>query len=123
MVYAPKWYAPKQVNYVVSQLDIVPTLYEMAGLTPVYTAFGRSLFDAKAPHVAMVAEGNNIGLITAQVAIRHTGDKLLTVEPYTNDFNADKAQETLLALNKTAYTLLKTNRWYNPTLATEKRDD
>lgn len=123
VVYAPKLYAPKQINYVVSQLDIVPTLYEMAGLTPVYTAFGRSLFDAKAPHVAMVAEGNNIGLITAQGAIRHTGSKLLTVEPYTDDFNADQAQEMLLALNKTAYTLLKTNRWYNPALATERRDE
>ena len=86
----------------------------MAGLTPVYTAFGRDMFDAAAPHLAMVAEGSNIGLITDKGAIRHTGTKLLTVEPYTDDFNVQQAQSALLALNKTAYTLLKENRWYNP---------
>lgn len=114
VIYAPKYYMPQQVDYVVSQLDIVPTLYEMAGLTPIYTAFGRNLWDTSAPHVAMVAEGNNIGLITQKGAVRHTGSKLLTVEPYSDDFNAAQAEETLLSLNKTAYTLLKENRWYNP---------
>lgn len=114
VVYAPKHYAARQIDYVVSQLDIAPTLYNMAGLTPVYTAFGRDMFDAAAPHLAMVAEGSNIGLITDKGAIRHTGTKLLTVEPYTDDFDVQQAQSALLALNKTAYTLLKENRWYNP---------
>ena len=114
VIYAPSRYRAQNIEYVVSQLDIVPTLYDMAGLNPVYTAFGRNLFDKDAPHFAMVAEGNNIGLITAQGAIRHTGNKLLSVEPYTQNFDAQTAQDTLLALNKTAYTLLKENRWYNP---------
>ena len=114
VVYAPKFYKPQTIDYTVSQLDIVPTLYNMAGLRPAYTAFGRDLFDKTAPHVAMVAEGSNIGLITQQGGIRHTGTKLLSVDAYTADFNVDQAQEILLALNKTAYTLLKENRWYNP---------
>lgn len=114
VIYAPKHYKARQIDYVVSQLDIAPTLYNLAGLRPIYTAFGRDMFDLSAPHLAMVAEGSNIGLITDRGAIRHTGSKLLTVEPYTDDFVAEKAEETLLALNKTAYTLLKENRWYRP---------
>ena len=117
VIYAPKRYSAQKVNYVVSQLDIVPTLYQMAGLNPVYTAFGRNMFDLSAPHFAMVAEGNNIGLITAQGAIRHTGNKLLTVEPYEENFDVQQAQDMLLSLNKTAYTLLKENRWYDPAYA------
>lgn len=113
VIYAPKHYKAKQIEYVVSQLDIAPTLYNIAGLRPIYTAFGRDMFDENAPHIAMVAEGNNIGLITGAGAIRHTGSKLLTVEPYTADFNVEQTEEKLLALNKTAYTLLKENRWYN----------
>ncbi|MBR5151884.1 MAG: LTA synthase family protein, partial [Elusimicrobiaceae bacterium] len=116
VIYAPAHYSAQQVGYVVSQLDIVPTLYNMAGLTPTYTAFGRDMFDKTAPRLALVAEGSNVGLITQQGGIRHTGSKLLTVEPYSNQFNAEQAQETLLALTKTAYTLLKENRWYDPQL-------
>ncbi len=116
VIYSPKHYQAQQIDYVVSQLDIVPTLYNMAGLRPAYTAFGRDMFDVSAPHLAMVSEGSNIGLITDTGAIRHTGNKLLTVEPYSDGFVAEQAEETLLALNKTAYTLLKENRWYNPQL-------
>ena len=113
VIYAPKYYKAQQIDYVVSQLDIAPTLYNMAGLRPVYTAFGRDMLDVSAPHVAMVAEGGNIGLITDDGAIRHAGNKLLTVEPYTDNFAVEKAEEILLALNKAAYTLLKENRWYD----------
>ncbi len=116
VVYAPKHYAPREIDYVVSQLDIAPTLYNMAGLKPVYTAFGRDLFDAQAAHIAMVSEGSNIGLITDKGALRHTGSKLLSVEPYTQDFDVQTAEKELLSLNKTAYVLLKENRWYNAQL-------
>lgn len=114
VIYAPKYYEAKQIHYVVSQLDIAPTLYNLAGLTPVYTAFGRDMFDVSAPHMAMVSEGSNIGLITDKGAVRHTGNKLLSIEPYAADFDAEKVERTLLALNKAAYTLLKENHWYDP---------
>ncbi len=114
VIYAPKRFSPQKRNEVVSQLDLVPTLYNLAGINPAYTAFGRDMFDPAAPHIALVAEGNNIGLITAQGAVRHTGSKLLTVEPYTPDFDADQAEEQLLSLSQAAYTLLKENRWYTP---------
>ena len=115
VVYAPKRFAPQQVEYIVSQADIIPTLYNWAGLAPAYTAFGRDLFDTQAERVAFVSEGNNLGLITKDGAIRHTGTKLVTVEPYQENFDTSAAEEKLLSLSKTAYTLLKENRWYRPT--------
>ena len=98
----------------VSQLDIVPTLYKLTGQTPVYTVFGRDMWDTSVARVALVSEGNNIGLITANGALRHTGSQRLNVEPYTPNFDVQAAEELLLSLDKTAYTLLKTNRWYSP---------
>ena len=114
VVYAPKLYQAREVKEVVSQLDLAPTLYNMAGLTPAYTAFGRDMFEKNAPRAAFVSQGSNVGLITAQGAVLHSGNKLLAVQPYTDDFNAQAAEDLLLALDKSAYTLLKENRWYDP---------
>ncbi len=114
VIYAPKFYPPQQMGQVVSQLDIPSTLYNMAGLTPVYTAFGRDMRDTSVSRAALVCRGDHIGLITQNGAVLHTGSKLLSVEPYNETFDALAAQEELLSLDKTAYTLLKENRWYNP---------
>ncbi len=112
VVYGPRYFNAQEQTQVVSQLDIVPTLYEWAGITPAYTAFGRDLFDTSIPRVALVSEGNNVGLITQHGAVRHSGSKLLTVEPYTKDFDAQAAENTLLSFTQAAYMLLKENRWY-----------
>ena len=121
IIYAPQRYAPQTITDVVSQLDLVPTLYDIAGLRPVYTAFGRSVFDQSVAHAALVSEGNNIGIITKDGAVRHSGSKLLTVEPYNAGFDVSVAEQLLLSLDKTAYTLLKENRWYNPVQESAQR--
>ncbi len=114
VIYAPKLLPAQKIEYVVSQLDIVPTLYKLTGQTPVYTAFGRDMWDNTVPRVALVSEGNNIGIITQHGALRHAGSQRLNVEPYSEDFDVQAAEDLLLSLDKTAYTLLKTNRWYHP---------
>ncbi|MBR3632010.1 MAG: sulfatase-like hydrolase/transferase [Elusimicrobiaceae bacterium] len=112
--YAPKIFEPRTIDYVVSQLDIVPTLYDLVGLDVPYTAFGRNMFDNTHAdqRVALVSEGVNIGLITKQGALRHSRKQILSVEKLAPDFDEKQAEETLLALDKTAYTLLKNNTWY-----------
>ena len=112
--YAPKLLKPRTVDYVVSQLDLVPTLYNMAGLNVPYTALGRDMFDARESEkrVALVSEGVNIGLITKDGAIRHTRKGILSEEKLSDDFDAAAAEDTLLSLDKAAYVLLKNNTWY-----------
>lgn len=114
VIYAPKILKPRKVEYVVSQLDIIPTLYNLLGLNAPYTSLGRDMLDDTnaQDRVALISEGVNIGLITAKGAIRHTRKELLEVEKLSEDFDEKQAQETLLALDKAAYTLLKTNKWY-----------
>ena len=113
-MYAPKLLKPRQIDYVVSQLDIIPTIYNLVGMDVPYTAFGKDMLDdTKAQdRVALISEGVDIGLITAKGALRHTRQQILSVEKISPDFDEKQAEETLLALDKTAYTLLKTNKWY-----------
>lgn len=120
IIYAPKYFSPQTLNQVVSQLDMIPTLYNIAGISPAYTALGRDMFDASVPRAALVAEGNNLGLITSQGALRHSGTKRLDVEAATAQFDADKAEALLLSLHKAAYRLLKENRWYDPSKENSK---
>ncbi len=114
VMYAPKLLKPRQIDYVVSQLDIIPTIYNLVGMDVPYTAFGKDMLDdTKAQdRVALISEGVDIGLITAKGALRHTRQQILSVEKISPDFDEKQAEETLLALDKTAYTLLKTNKWY-----------
>lgn len=112
VIYAPKLLSPKRVEYVVSQLDIVPTIYALTGLNPAYTALGRNLLTGGKERFAFVSEGVNVGLITADGAIRHSGKQLLDEEKRSPSFDASGAEDTLLSLDKAAYTLLKENRWY-----------
>ncbi len=114
VIYAPKILKPRQIDYIVSQTDLIPTIYRLTGLTPVYTSFGRDMFDGSGRRVALVSEGVNIGLITPEGEIRHGGGKILTSKSYVPGFDERQAEETLLSLEKAAHTLLKENRWYNP---------
>ena len=114
VIYAPKILKPRKVEYVVSQLDIIPTLYNLLGINVPYTSLGKDMLDSSNANerVALISEGVNIGLITSKGAIRHSRKELLSVEKLSEDFDEKQAQETLLALDKAAYTLLKNNKWY-----------
>ena len=114
VIYAPKILKPRKVDYIVSQLDILPTLYNLAGLNTPYTAFGRDMLDEQNAdqRVALVSEGVNVGIITRDGALRHTRKQVLGVEKIAPNFNEQQAEQTLLALDKAAYTLLKNNTWY-----------
>lgn len=114
VMYAPKLLPAEKRSMTVSQLDLVPTIYALTGLHVPYTAFGRNMLDTsrRDERFAFVSEGVNIGLITPQGAVRHSGAQLLDSEAQKDTFNAQEAAEKLQALDKAAYTLLKENRWF-----------
>ena len=111
VLYAPKLLAPSEQPQIVSQLDIIPTLQRLAGINPVYTAFGRDMFDTSYPRVALVKEGDLIGLISQNGTLRHNGNTVVSVTDNGN-FDKEQAEELLLSLHQSAYTLLKDNHWY-----------
>ncbi len=112
IVYAPKIIEPKQIDYVVSQLDIVPTLYNLAGLNMPYSAFGKDLFDNSAPRFALISEGVNIGIIEKDGAIRCDRKSIIEENKDADSFDSAEALEKLLSLDKAAYELLKGNKWF-----------
>ncbi len=111
-MYAPKILKPRQIDYVVSQLDIVPTIYNLAGLNMPYTALGKDLFDNSNPRFAFVSEGVNIGLIEKEGAIRSDRTQVLEEQKDDKNFDSGRTLEKLLSLDKTAYELLKGNKWF-----------
>lgn len=114
VIYAPKMLKPAEQTQIVSQLDMIPTLQRLAGLTPAYTAFGRDMFDVSVPRAALVSQGDIIGLITPEGALSHNGSSVLSVQDYGGKFDQARAEELLLSLQQSASTLLKDNRWYEP---------
>jgi phosphoglycerol transferase MdoB-like AlkP superfamily enzyme len=111
VLYAPAFLKPAVYDYPVSQLDIIPTIYELAGIESPYTAFGRSLFEDAPGRFAFIADGDMTGVITKDGALQMAGGKT-TATPHTDGFDAKKAEETLLSFDKAAYTLLKNNKWF-----------
>ena len=112
MIYAPKILEPREINYIVSQTDIVPTLYNLAGLNMPYSAFGKDLFDDSTEHPAFVSEGVNIGLVDKDGAIRSDRTSILEEQKFSEDYDSSKALEKLLSLDKAAYELLQRNKWF-----------
>lgn len=114
VIYAPGLLQPRRVEHIVAQTDLIPTLYRLTGLNPVYTAFGRDMFEAVPGRTALVSDGFNVGLVTEKGEIRYGGGKVISSKAYADDFDAEQTEEHLLALDKAASYLLNNNRWYNP---------
>ena len=113
LIYAPRYIKAERSGIVGSQLDILPTVFEILHLSEPYCAAGKSLF-AQGQRHALFADGYTIGLITQDGAIRHTRAKALEEEQYSPSFDKKQAENLLLSLDKTFYTLIKENRWSAP---------
>lgn len=119
LIYAPKYIKAQKSDTLGSQLDILPTLFDLLRLQEPYSAAGKTLFAEDGERRALFADGYTIGLIKNDGAIRHTREKALEEEKYEGTFDKAKAEEELLSLDKTVFTLIKEGRWY----PSEEEDD
>jgi len=110
--YAPKILKAKKYDTIVSQTDIMPTLYDMAGISEPYSAFGKNIFDDSKERWAFVYGGSEMGIVGKKGAISYSGGKLSETQTREKGFDAKHAEEVLLSFNKTALTLLKSNKWF-----------
>jgi phosphoglycerol transferase MdoB-like AlkP superfamily enzyme len=112
VIYAPKIFKPQKLQYTVSQLDLLPTIYYLANMKEPYSALGKSVFGADTENrFAFFSEGANIGLITDNGAIMHNGKNIIKTEG-NEKFDASQAADTALSLQTSSSYLIKYNRWF-----------
>ena len=111
LIYAPRYIKAEKNETLGSQLDLLPTLFDLLRLKEPYSAAGKSLFESGSRQ-ALFAEDYTIGLITPTGALTHTRQKPLEAHPSLEDFNKEQTEELLLSLDKVFYNLIKQNRWY-----------
>jgi phosphoglycerol transferase MdoB-like AlkP superfamily enzyme len=112
VIYAPKILKPERDLRVVSQLDLLPTLYDLGNIGDAYSALGKSAF-ASGKEFAFFTQGNEIGIITPQGALVHSGQKIIKSE---GSLDQDDAARLALALEKSSVSLLKYDKWYGSNL-------
>lgn len=112
LIYAPKILKPQKIDYPVSQLDVIPTVYNLAALNKPRTFYGNNLLDSAAPHFAMISTGVDNGIITKDGVVFYDGNNIIEQQSFTPAFNAENNLNMLLALDKTAQVLLENNKWY-----------
>jgi phosphoglycerol transferase MdoB-like AlkP superfamily enzyme len=114
VVYCPKLISHKKFDFLSSQADVLPTIFEMLNLKPPYSAIGKSLLGDYEKRFVFFTEGDNIGLITNNGVIKHSLKTRLETHAFKDGFDEDEAERLLLSLDEAVYSLLKDNRWYQP---------
>ena len=94
-------------------------MMELLGFNDEYSALGESLFAENRKQEAFVTEGGNIiGLFNEHGYIRHSLKRRLEAVSYHNpgisDEGFDQMEQRMLALDQTAYELIKNNTWARP---------
>jgi phosphoglycerol transferase MdoB-like AlkP superfamily enzyme len=113
VIYAPKIFSPKVVEYTVSQSDLIPTLYHLVGIDETFSCIGVNALDENANHFALIVDGMNLVFVDEKG--NYLASNRLNVVESSVDKNSDKynsLNETLLSLDKSITELIKSNRWY-----------
>ncbi|HLY10223.1 MAG TPA: LTA synthase family protein, partial [Planctomycetota bacterium] len=99
---------PPGVNRrVASQLDLIPTIVDLAGWTVPQAALGTSLFADPAPgRGALCVQGNLVLRVEEGGSVLHS----LVDRVQSAGADADAIERRLLSVTQAAYTLLRTNR-------------
>jgi len=114
VIYAPGMLSPAQVQYPVSQLDLIPTLFHLLELKEPFSALGVDALNDGIAHWAFITEGNNIALITPQGFIRHNRSKGVESSALPQDESYQNLEQDALSLDKSVTSLLHKNRWMIP---------
>lgn len=114
VIYAPGLLEPGRVDYAVSQLDLIPTLYHLLNIDQPFTALGNNALDPHAPHFAFIAESGNLALVDQTGYLRHDRLRALESSAPPGAPAREKLQNTLLSLDKSVTALFENNRWFAP---------
>ncbi len=113
IIYAPKLFKPKKIDYVVSQLDIIPTLCHILNTKKPFVALGKNALDANTEHFALVTEGTNLAIIYDNFYMKHNRQKVLETNAKEGSQEYKKLEDSILSLDKVTTESFKHNTWYN----------
>lgn len=111
VIYAPGFLAPRTVQYPVSQLDLIPTLFHLLNLPEPFSALGVDGLNSQITHRAFITEGGNLALITPEGFLRHDRSKGLESSLDKNGEDYTRLEQELLALDKSVTSLFQNNHW------------
>jgi phosphoglycerol transferase MdoB-like AlkP superfamily enzyme len=120
MVYSPKHIAPRQVDTLMTQIDIAPTVLGLLGLSYEAPFFGIDALHEQPDHrrIALFSHNHDVAILRDnQLVVLGLGKthQSLTYDPVAKTFNShadDVALQDLgVAYFQTASDLFKTNRY------------
>jgi len=112
VIYAPKIFKSKKIEYTVSQLDIIPTLAHLFSENLNFSSLGTNVFDEKANHCAFICEGNNIAIVEKNNFMRHNRQSVLETNVEKNSDDYKKLEEKLLSFDKVISYSFRHNKWF-----------
>ena len=113
VIYAPKIFESKKIDYVVSQLDIIPTLCHILNVKEPFVALGKNALDKSTEHFALVTEGTNLAIIYDDYYMKHNRQKVLETNAKEGTQEYKKLEDAILSLDKVTTESFKHNTWYN----------
>ncbi len=112
IIYAPKIFESRKIDYVVSQLDIIPTLCHILSTKEPFVALGKNALDENTEHFALLTEGTNLAIIYGDFYMKHNRQKVLETNATENSKEYKKMEDSILSLDKSITEAFKHNIWY-----------
>ena len=112
IIYAPKIFGPRKIDYVVSQLDIIPTICHILNVKEPFVALGKNALDKNTEHFALVTEGTNLAIIYNDFYMKHNRQKVLETNAQDGSEEYKKLENSILSLDKVTTESFKHNIWY-----------
>lgn len=112
LIYAPKILKNRKIDYVVSQMDIIPTLCHLLNIKKPFVSLGKNALDDKTKHFAFITEGTNLAIIYDDYYMKHNRNKVLETNTTENSKEYKNLEEAILSLDKVTTESFKRNIWY-----------
>ena len=114
VIYAPKILGKRKIDYVVSQADLMPTIYHLLNIGEPFSSSGKNALNPGGRHFALINDGNNIVFIDDSGYMRHNRIKALESSFDSGSGEFSDMEEKIMFLDKAVTETVKYNKWFKP---------
>ncbi len=112
IIYSPSLLPSKIETHIGNQLDLMPTIIEMANWNVEHSSMGRSLFENKKDRFSFSVTGDVINYIDDNQWLSHNLSNRVFQKTLSDQANVDAAEKKLLGFYQAANKLILENRVY-----------